>query len=145
MRYPKVFGLAALVSLSVSTCAQAWVHGAWSAQSLMDAAAFVVVAKPVKEEVVATRPYERDPDVSVDDVATTFKVMAVVKGSFQGTLIVLNYQRFTKPLMTAGPGVVNFEPGSGKRYLMFLQREPDGRTVTVSGLLNYADAIVSIK
>jgi hypothetical protein len=73
----------------------------------MDAATFVVVAKPLKEEVVATRPYERDADVSVDDVATTFEVMAVVKGSFQDTLMVLNYQRFTKPLPTAGPGVVN--------------------------------------
>ena len=144
MRNRNVLGLAVLVALGVSASAHAWVQALWSAQSLMDAANFVVIAKPVKEEVINTKPYEGGPDVTVDDVATTFEVIAVVKGKFQDTSIVLNFQRFTKPLETAGPEVINFEPGSGKRYLMFLRREPDGRTTSVSGLLNYAAAIIFI-
>ena len=165
MRYLKVFSSAVLLSLTFSAFAQAWLHTCFRAQTLMDEATVVVVARPIKEEVIATHPYmrggpqfdwaganevpgtapEADPKAYVDDVVTTFETLAVVKGAVRDRLVALHHQRFNPPLMTAGPLDINFEPGSGRRYLMFLKQESDGRSVAVSGLLNYADAIAAIK
>jgi hypothetical protein len=40
-----------------------------------------------------------------------------------------------------GPGLISFEPNSHKQYLMFLQRDTDGRYVAVTGQEDPIDSV----
>ncbi len=155
MRHLTVFNAAVLIWLALGTYAQAWVVPIWSVPRLLDEATLMVVAKPISAKVViakrvlpnVTSGYVDDEQVYVDDVETTFQILSVVKGDAANGTVILHHLRYTNhrgPVM-AGPGLVDFEPGSGKRYLMFLKQEPNGRWVAVSGLLESSSAIFLIK
>jgi hypothetical protein len=154
MRHLTVFNAAVLIWLAVGTYAQAWVVPSWSVPQLLNEATLTVVAKPIGAKVVIAKRvlpnvksgYVDDDHVYVDDVETTFQVLAVVKGDADNHMVILQHLRYTDhrgPVM-AGPGLVDFEPGGGKRYLMFLKQEPNGRWVAVSGLLESSSAIFLI-
>jgi len=104
----------------------------------------VITAKKILPDV--TSGLVDDPNIYVDDVETTFEVLAVVKSTAYDGTFVLHHLRYTdnRGPAVVGPGLVDFEPGSGRRYLMFLDQEADGRYVAVSGLLESASAIIRI-
>jgi hypothetical protein len=153
MRHIKVLGFAAVAALSLGTFARAWITAAWSTRNLMDQSTLVVVAKPISSKVMTAKRILpnitsglADPNIYVDDVATTFEVIAVVKGVADGGRVVLHHLRYTngRTPAIAGPGLADFELGSGKRYRMFLKRESNGYYICVSGLLDPWPAIVGV-
>ena len=82
------------------------------------------------------------PPVTAVGVETAFTVAALLKGDLAcrnvsggKTGFVLHRLRLQKPaaLPENGPGLVHFSPGSRAQYLMFLEREPDGRYRALSG------------
>lgn len=79
-----------------------------------------------------------NPATKVVGVETTFKVVAVLKGQMSGPNFLLHHYRFSTPSvireMTAlnGTIMVTFL-GNKQRYLMFLNKESDGRFVPASG------------
>jgi len=136
-------------SLVFSGIAHAWISKEWHTQSLMEESTLVVVAEPRGKTVIAARqhfPYASDPNVYVDDVATTFEVILVVKGRVNGKTVVLHHQRFAKDSdpMVSGPSLIEFKIGGGQRYLLFLNREFNGNAVATSGLFDQS-AIVLLK
>jgi hypothetical protein len=77
------------------------------------------------------------PDIKVVGVETTFKVVARLKGTTPDTLVLHHYRLPTAQAhghftMMSGPGLVMFL-GDHQRYLMFLNKEADGRYVPGSG------------
>ena len=125
MRHLTVFNATVLIWLALGTDAQAWLVPIWSVPQLLDEATLTVVAKPISAKVViakgvlpeATSGRVDDEHVYVDDVETTLQVLSVVKGDAANHIVMLHHQRSTNhrgPIM-AGPGLVDFEPGSGKR------------------------------
>jgi hypothetical protein len=149
VRYVKVSTTAFFASLALSGIAHAWISKDWRTQTLMEESALVVVAEPRGETVIASKqhfPHASDPNVYVDDVATTFEVILVVKGSVNGKTVLLHHQRFSKGSspMVSGPSLIEFKIGGGQRYLLFLNRESNGNAVATSGLFDQS-AIVAIK
>ena len=130
------------------------IHQAWNYATLNDKATLIVIATPTK--VTATS--ERTPlpniqavhkdgtkeDVIGAGVETTFEVLTVLKGERSTNNLVLHHFTLADPnrRVMNGPQLVSFEPKEKKRYLMFLQREADGRYVAVCG---QTDPVYAIK
>lgn len=75
-------------------------------------------------------------------VETSFEVLTVLKGEPSTKTLVLHHFTPAKPeLMDNSPMLVSFEPKDKKRYLMFLQKEADGRYVAVCGQTDPAYSI----
>lgn len=78
------------------------------------------------------------PPKKVVGVETTFKVVTVLKGEMTGTTFVLHHYRFpttsaAKDMVEVnGTSMVTFL-GNKQRYLMFLNKESDGRYAPASG------------
>lgn len=77
------------------------------------------------------------PEIKVVGVETTFKIVAVLKGALPETFVLHHYRLPTADgdghlTMMNGPGLVTFL-GDQQRYLMFLNRESDGRYSPGSG------------
>ena len=141
--------LAFLMALSFGLESQARIMTAWTYESLNDKATFVVIATPKK--VTTTSEHAALPNISAGTnaiigigVETQFDVLAVLRGDRDAKTFVLHHYK-EQPLPErssdgriivysgGGPGLVSFEPKDRKIYLLFLQQEPDGRYVAVSG------------
>jgi len=77
------------------------------------------------------------PEINVVGVATTFKVVAVLKGDIPETFVLHHYRLATAAghghlTMMNGPGLVTFL-GDKQRYIMFLNKDSDGRYSPGSG------------
>jgi hypothetical protein len=154
MRSARFLCSVGLIWLGLSPAVDAWTHKDWSIHALLSAASLVVVATPISENVISARaPLQNatsglaaDPNVYVDDVETTFNVMTHIKGRDDVLTVVLHHSRYTdnRGPMMAGPQPVELSAGSGKRYLMFLERDSDNRWKAVSGLLDSSEAIFAI-
>jgi hypothetical protein len=78
------------------------------------------------------------PDIKVVGVETAFKVVTILKGEMPKTFVLHHYrlpiaQAHGYITMLNGPGLVTFLGGNQQRYLMFLNKEPDGRYSPGSG------------
>jgi hypothetical protein len=140
---------------TVSWCALALLAGACCAlpafarpvpfrtyEQLTNESDLVVIASPISSRETTERvdlPYvsPRQPAIGVE---TTFEVATVLKGELRNApagkkTLVFHHLRLRKndqPIPN-GPGLVEFEPGSRKQYLMFLRREKDGRYEALTG------------
>ncbi len=79
------------------------------------------------------------PEIKVIGVETTFKVITALKGDMKTSEFVLHHYRLPVPSeakkMISGPGLVTF-PFNGERFLMFLNKENDGRFCPASGQID---------
>jgi hypothetical protein len=143
-----------LMSLCLVLESHARLKQFWSYDSLNDKATLVVVATPTKvaeTSELATLPnietvYNdgRKETVMGKGVETSFDVLTVLKGERTTKTLVLHHFTLVKPAADSGPDLVSFEPKDKKRFLMFLQKEADGRYVAVSGQTDPQDAIREI-
>jgi hypothetical protein len=123
----------------------------WSYEDLFAKSDFVVIASPL------TRPRDTSehttlenisPPVPVIGVNTEFKTLLALKGPKPQRFVLHHYRESRKPdpnkVILGGPDLLDFEGPkdssgsvfSGKRYLLFLVREGDGRFAPVSGQQN---------
>jgi ankyrin repeat protein len=90
----------------------------------------VVVARPVATKDTKEKTVLRGiaPDVQVVGVSTEFEILAGLKGANLKKLVVHHY-RLAHPNERMGnaPMLAVFDPKRPARYLLFLQRESDGR------------------
>jgi hypothetical protein len=116
-----------------------------------DKATLVVIATPTS--VSETSELTALPDIVRTEhgtnavvmgrgVETTFDVLTVMKGERTTKTLVLHHFKLAKPQGGLNaPMVVSFKPEDKKRYLMFLQKEADGRYVAVCGQTDPASSI----
>jgi len=144
--------LALLISVFVVAEAQARIHRFWSYDDLATNATLVVVATSTSvadtsevaalPDIVTIHPDGSKEPVMGAGVETTFQILTVLKGECTSKSLVLHhYKRAKETSSYGGPGFVAFEPKDKKRYLMFLQKEADGRYVAVSGQTDPDDSI----
>jgi hypothetical protein len=119
-----------------------------------DKATLVVIATPTKvaetSELAALPNIEtvyndgRKEAVMGKGVETSFDVLTVLKGDRTTKTLVLHHFTLVKSPADSGPDLVSFEPKDKKRFLMFLQKEADGRYVAVCGQTDPAYSIREI-
>ena len=149
------FYLTLLMSLCLVPELHARIKQFWSYDKLTDKATLIVIATPT--EVAETAELAALPDIATvhrdgtkeavmgKGVETRFDVLTVLKEEPKPKTSVLHHFRLAKlEPMFNGPLLVAFEPKEKKRFLMFLQRDADGRYVAVSGQTDPKDAIKEI-
>jgi len=107
----------------------------------------VVVATPVARQEqgedaqlpgVSQGP-DRDPVPAVG-IETTFSILALLKGDEKltgGTFALVHHRekvKDTSGFRSAGPMLIDFKPGDGSAYLMFLKDRGDGRFEAVHAI-----------
>jgi hypothetical protein len=144
-----------LMSLCLVFESHARLKQSWSYDTLNDKATLVVIATPTKvtatselsalPNIVSVQNAGTNENVMGEGVETSFEVLTVLKGERSTKTLVLHHFMLAKPGVSFnGPGLASFEPKDNKRFLMFLQREADGRYVAVSGQTDPQDAIKEI-
>ena len=117
-----------------------------------DQATLVVIATPtaVNEtselvplpDIVTVHKDGTKTDIMARGVETQFEILTVLKGEHTTKTIVLHHFKEAKPQVGMNdPMLVAFKPEYKKRYLMFLQKEADGRYVAVCGQTDPAYSI----
>ena len=122
---------------------------------LNDKATLVVIATPTN--VVETTELAAFPGIATvqtngtqeavmgKGVETSFKVLTVLKGDGDTKQLVLHHFALASaPARLGGPFVVSFKPEGKKQFLMFLQKEADGRYVAVSGQTDPEISVIGI-
>jgi hypothetical protein len=128
---------------------------AWSCDMLNGKATLVVIATPTN--VVETSELAALPNIATvhtngtqeavmgKGVETSFKVLTVLKGERDIKQLVLHHFALASAPASRGPLLVSFKPEDKKQFLMFLQKEADGRYVAVSGQTDPLVSIVGIE
>jgi hypothetical protein len=124
----------ALLAVAGAACAYLTVIPTYEA--MWREAEVVVIATPVARREVGKAALpgvsrgEGQPIPAIE-VETTFRVRVALRGRVGagGQLRLVHFIEAEPPaaIRTAGPFLVDFEPGSGDQYLMFLKREAGGR------------------
>lgn len=147
--------LALLTSLFLVFQSHARLLEAWTYDALNDKATLVVVATPV--EVAETSELAALPNIATvhtngtqepvmgNGVETRFKVLTILKGARNLKELVLHHFALASPSASRGPLLVSFKPEDKKQFLMFLQKEADGRYVAVSGQTDPQCSIIGIE
>jgi len=107
----------------------------WSFDEMRKAADLVVIARPIQSEKTAAKLNGYDMATGTN---TTFEVLAALKGSVDGTLVV---RHFVFPYgglnLVNAPGPVSFPTGDqAATYLLFLSKNKDGTYAPVSGQID---------
>ena len=96
---------------------------------------FIVVARPVWTKDTAEQTYlpNISPPIPVIGLSSEFEVSIVLKGNQSLKKLVVHHYRLKDPdpLMINAPNLASFDPKESTRYLLFLQREADGRYAPV--------------
>ena len=134
----------------------------WTYSDLMDESSLVVIARPTATRALratAALPNIREQDakgrkhpVIARAAETDFTVVVVLKGKLSAaqrksrSFTLLHYQELPPSKVTVnGPGLVAFDPGATRQYLMFLVRQADGRYTAVSGQTDPDQAIEALQ
>lgn len=135
--------LTLLTSLFLVFQSHARLMRTWTFDTLNDKATLIVIAIPTKAvetpEVVAlpnietVYPDGRHEAVMSKGIETTFKVLTVLKGDRNIKQLVLHHYSLASAPGFGDPMLVSFKPGGNQQFLMFLEKETDGRYVAVSG------------
>jgi ankyrin repeat protein len=91
----------------------------------------IVVGRPISTEDTAEQTYlpNISPPIPAIGLSSGFEVSIVIKGDKSlKKLVVHHYRLRTNPKgLDGGPNLASFNPTESTPYLLFLQREPDGR------------------
>jgi ankyrin repeat protein len=92
----------------------------------------IVIAKPVSTKVTAgpiTTLKGISPDIPVVGLSSEFEIIVILKGDSNLKKLVVHHYQLANPDEQMGnpPVLAAFDPTESTRYLLFLQREPDGR------------------
>ena len=123
-----------LTSLFLVIEAHAIPTQAWTYDMLNDKATLLVIAVPTNVIYSSTGR----------GIETSFKVLTVLKGERNIGQLVLHHYALSPAATSRGPLLVPYKPEDKKQFLMFLQKEADGRYVAVSGMDDPDDSIKQI-
>jgi hypothetical protein len=129
--------IAVLLILATALLAQARLLKSWSYQELYDQSDLVVIAQPISTQDTtekATLP-GFNPDLRVVGLSTEFDISLVMKGDKSAKKATLHHYRLSDPMpgRRSPPSLTSFDSKQHPRYLLFLQREADGRYAPMSG------------
>ena len=89
----------------------------------------IAVAKPVATKDTGEKT-TLNTSMRVVGLSTEFQVIAVLKGAASLKQLTVHHYRFANRrdyVMISAPSLAWFDPKASTHYLLFLQREPDGR------------------
>ena len=114
----------------------------WSYEKMTEAADLIVIGEPTAVEVTEERTKLLNT-VEVQGLETTFAVLAVLKGEKGNKQVVLHHYQEAEErgIRINGPMLISFRPAEGKKYLLFLKREADGRFASITGQSDPADGV----
>jgi hypothetical protein len=129
---PFSLAIGSLLVLAATTfAAEARLIDVRSFRELEKMADIIVVAKPVSTKDTAEQTVlpHIAPDVHVVGLSSEFEVSLVLKGDKSLMKLVVHHYRLANPKQRMGnaPDLAAFDPTESTRYLLFLQRESDGR------------------
>ncbi len=125
-----------------------------SYDQLNDKATLIVIGIPTK--VVETSELAALPNIATvhtngtqeavmgKGVETSFRILTVLKGDRDIKQVVLHHFALASAAGSRGPLLVSFKPEEKKQFLMFLQKEADGRYVPVTGQTDPQLSIIGI-
>ena len=123
--------IATLALLSTTFVADARAIQVLSYRQLLQMADFIVVAHPIstKDTAELTDLPHIDPPIAAIGLSSEFEVGIVLNGDGALKKLVVHHYRMANPErpMFNGPNLSAFDPKDSASYLLFLQREPDGR------------------
>jgi ankyrin repeat protein len=109
----------------------------------------IVVARPLSAKDTAEQTIlpHIGPDVHVVGLSSEFEVSFVLKGDNSLKKLVVHHYRLADAheLMMNGPLLAAFDPKESTRYLLFLQREPDGRYAPMDQVDPVCNSILALK
>jgi hypothetical protein len=122
---------------------------------LNDKATLIVIATPTKvvetselaalPNIATVRPDGTQEPVMGKGVETSFKVLTVLKGERDVKRFVLHHFTLGSAPANRGPLLVSFKPEEKKQFLMFLQKEADGRYSAANGQTDPQISIIRIE
>jgi hypothetical protein len=120
-----------LILVATTFVADARLMGSLAFRGLDKKADIIVVAKPVSTKDTAEQTYlpNISPPIPVIGLSSEFEVRIVLKGDKSLKKLVVHHYRLKNPdkLMLNAPNPASFDAKESARYLLFLQRESDGR------------------
>ncbi len=126
-----------LLILAAALLAQARSVRSWSYQALYDQSDLVVIATPISTKATAERTTlpNLSPEIHVIGLSTEFDISLVLKGEKNAKKATLHHYRLADPkqVLGNGPCLASFDSKQRPRYLLFLNREADGRYSPASG------------
>jgi hypothetical protein len=129
-------------SLLLTIPAAARIHPNWTYDELTKNSALIVIATPVTARDTGKTTFPGISQVGTDNIPrpvpaigmeANFKVLSVLKGDTQIKTISVSYLAEVDSPGMGDPEVVVLDPKEEKRFLLFLQRDPDGRYSSVTG------------
>ena len=126
--------LTVILALGLTLEVQGEVLRRRSYQQMSDKADLVVIAKPLESKDTSERLLIRGY-INAVGVETDLEIRAVFKGDSKLRKVVLHYYRLPSdhPTMIGGPSFVYFEDKKPDLFLLFLERNADGRYSPVFG------------
>ena len=126
-----------------------------SYNELYDKATAVVIATPTTVTATTNQCIFENNNIKGTGVETGFRILGVIKGDRNIKELTLRHfaQSTPNPEVINGvltmygdpPNLISFEPNSHKQYLMYLQKETDGRFVPVSGQEDPIYSVMQLK
>jgi len=146
----KLLPILAVVLLGAAACARPFEP--WPYDKLTQEADLIVIATPTSghdtaerttfPNIVRTDTNNVRSAIPAIGVETTFTILAVLKGSSGTNALVFHHLREAGPATSInGPALVAFDPKEGKRFLLFLKRETDGRYAPLTGQTDPAGGV----
>ncbi len=127
----------------------------YSFDELADKATVVVIATPTTVTATTNQCTFDGGSIKGTGVETSFRILGVLKGDRTIKELTLRHFARVTPetemkngvmiMYMDGPNLISFEPNSHKQYLMFLQKEADGRYVAVTGQEDPIDSVKQLK
>lgn len=151
----KIIVLTLLTALCLAFESHARLIQGGTYDALNDKATLIVIAIPTK--VVETSELAALPNIITvhsdgtrepvmgKGVETSFKVLTVLKGERDVKQFVLHHFALASAPSGDGPLLVSFRPEDKKQFLMFLQKEADGRYVAVTGQTDPQVSIIGME
>jgi hypothetical protein len=127
----------------------------WGFDQLKDKANAVLVATPTSVTAITNQSTLAGSKINGIWVETSFRILGVLKGDrtikeikllhLTGANLETKKKNGDFIMYVDGPRLLTFEPNSNKQYLMFLQKETDGRYVAVTGQEDPIDSVFQFK
>jgi hypothetical protein len=109
----------------------------------------IVVARPLSAKDTAEQTIlpHIGPDVHVVGLSSEFEISFVLKGDNSLKKLIVHHYRLADAdeRMNNGPCLAAFDPKESTRYLLFLQREPDGRYAAMDQVDPVCNSILALK
>ncbi|HEV7405851.1 MAG TPA: hypothetical protein VGO11_23100 [Chthoniobacteraceae bacterium] len=121
----------------------------WSHQEMLEKADLVLIAKPLSTKETGEISGGNGGWPAMVGIATTFEVVAVLKGDKALKQVTLSHYRLRKASdeveFIDGPALLKLDLKEGRAYLLYLHRDTDERYTPLSGQIDPGSSILKLE